>query len=380
MDDRALVARRLRLGDRGVGGDVDLAAHAQGRAAAASACAWLPAEAPTTPAAQPSSPRAVSFAPAPRTLKEPVRCRFSAFSATMPPARSENVRVERMGVRRAVVATPARAARTSSAVTGEDSTVATSVRLSLARGTPWGMEALGTPETLLPNVATLAEGPRWETRTQRLLWVDIDGRALHEYDPETDERPRDPAPAKVGSAAPTQDPGRVLVALADRLAHRRPRDRRPRAARRVPARGARTCAPTTATSTPPGASGSGRCAEDEAPDRAALYRYDPDGTLTTVLEPVSPLQRPRLGRRRAAHVLRRLADEAGRRARLRRRDRRGRGPPAVRPHRGRRRRARRPRASTSRTASGSRSTAAPRSAATGPAARSTRSSSSRPTT
>ena len=27
--------------------------------------------------------------------------------------------------------------------------------------------------------------------------------------------------------------------------------------------------------------------EDEAPDRAALYRYDPDGTLTTVLEPVS---------------------------------------------------------------------------------------------
>ena len=40
-------------------------------------------------------------------------------------------------------------------------------------------------------------------------------------------------------------------------------------------------------STPPGASGSGRCADDEAPDRAALYRYDPDGTLTTVLEPVS---------------------------------------------------------------------------------------------
>ena len=95
------------------------------RAAAASACAWLPAEAPTTPAAQPSSPRAVSFAPAPRTLKEPVRWRFSAFSATTPPARSENVRVESIGVRRAVVATPGRAARTSSAVTGEDSTVAT---------------------------------------------------------------------------------------------------------------------------------------------------------------------------------------------------------------------------------------------------------------
>ena len=80
------------------------------------------------------------------------------------------------------------------------------------------MKALGTPETLLPNAATLAEGPRWETRTQRLLWVDIDGCALHEYDPETDEDRAIPLPAKVGAAAPTQDPGRVLVALADRLA------------------------------------------------------------------------------------------------------------------------------------------------------------------
>ena len=31
----------------------------------------------------------------------------------------------------------------------------------------------------------------------------------------------------------------------------------------------------------------GTMCEDETPDRAALYRYDPDGTLTTVLEPVS---------------------------------------------------------------------------------------------
>ena len=61
----------------------------------------------------------------PRTLKEPVRWRFSAFSATVPPARSEIVRVESTGVRRAVVATAARAASMSRPVTGEDSTVAT---------------------------------------------------------------------------------------------------------------------------------------------------------------------------------------------------------------------------------------------------------------
>ena len=95
------------------------------RAAAATACAWLPAEAATTPALQPSAPSAASFAAVPRTLNEPVLWRFSAFSATTPPARSEIVRVESTGVRRAIVSTAARAASTSRPVTGEDSTVAT---------------------------------------------------------------------------------------------------------------------------------------------------------------------------------------------------------------------------------------------------------------
>ena len=82
------------------------------RAPAASACAWLPAEAPTTPAVQPS-PSAASLAATPRILNEPVRCRFSALSATTPPARSEIVREDRIGVRRAIVSTAGRAAATS---------------------------------------------------------------------------------------------------------------------------------------------------------------------------------------------------------------------------------------------------------------------------
>jgi hypothetical protein len=86
-------------------------------AAAASACAWLPADAATTPRAHPSSPSVASLLATPRTLNEPVRCRFSALSTTVPPARSENVRVERIGVRRATVSAAARAARTSRAVT-----------------------------------------------------------------------------------------------------------------------------------------------------------------------------------------------------------------------------------------------------------------------
>ena len=87
------------------------------RAAAARAWAWLPAEAATTPRAQPSSPSAASLAATPRTLNDPVRCRFSALSTTVPPARSENVRVDRIGVRLATVPTACRTARTSASVT-----------------------------------------------------------------------------------------------------------------------------------------------------------------------------------------------------------------------------------------------------------------------
>ena len=67
------------------------------RAAAARLWAWLPADAATTPAAQPRSPRAASLAAAPRSLNEPVRCRFSALRATTPPARSEIVRDDSTG-------------------------------------------------------------------------------------------------------------------------------------------------------------------------------------------------------------------------------------------------------------------------------------------
>src|SRR4051812_16303214 len=82
------------------------------RAPAASAWPWLPALAATTPPAQ-ESPSAASLAATPRTLNEPVRWRFSALSTTVPPARSLNVRVDSIGVRRATPSTAGRAALTS---------------------------------------------------------------------------------------------------------------------------------------------------------------------------------------------------------------------------------------------------------------------------
>lgn len=64
--------------------------------------------------------------------------------------------------------------------------------------------------------AELGEGPRWDAPTQRLLWVDIEGRALHVFDPARGHDRAITLDNRPGAAAPMSD-GRVLVALADRL-------------------------------------------------------------------------------------------------------------------------------------------------------------------
>ena len=87
------------------------------RAAYATAWAWLPALPVITPAAH-SSPSIDTFVSAPRILNEPVLCRFSLFSATIPPARSLSVRELSTGVCLTSPAITWAARRTSSAETG----------------------------------------------------------------------------------------------------------------------------------------------------------------------------------------------------------------------------------------------------------------------
>src|ERR671937_1398578 len=81
------------------------------RAAHATAWPWLPALAATTPARLSSSESVAILLTAPRTLKAPVRCRFSAFSHTSRPLRRVNVSEPYTGVTRA---TPSMRARASS--------------------------------------------------------------------------------------------------------------------------------------------------------------------------------------------------------------------------------------------------------------------------
>jgi len=86
------------------------------RAASATAHAWFPALPATTPWSA-RAPSASSFAAAPRTLNEPVRCRHSALRTTSPPERSLSVHESSTGVRRATAATAGRARAMSCAVT-----------------------------------------------------------------------------------------------------------------------------------------------------------------------------------------------------------------------------------------------------------------------
>jgi sugar lactone lactonase YvrE len=69
-------------------------------------------------------------------------------------------------------------------------------------------------EVLIASNALLGEGPRWDARERRLLWVDIERGEVHAWDG-IDHVVE--VGSRVGAVAPAQD-GELLVALADRLA------------------------------------------------------------------------------------------------------------------------------------------------------------------
>jgi sugar lactone lactonase YvrE len=139
-------------------------------------------------------------------------------------------------------------------------------------------------ELALEAHAALAEGPRWDARIERLLWVDIDGMALHRFDPATGEDETTPLPAKVGAAAPTADPDRVLVALAGRLAIVDVRSGDLEPVCDIPHAHPDLRANDGAVD-PAGRFWIGTMADDESPGKGALYRLD-GRELTTVIEPI----------------------------------------------------------------------------------------------
>src|SRR4051794_8378517 len=75
--------------------------------------------------------------------------------------------------------------------------------------------SLVSVDVLVDVRAELGEGPRWDADTQSLLWVDIEGRALHRWDGTSVETQL--FDERIGCAAPTDD-GDVIVGLASRVA------------------------------------------------------------------------------------------------------------------------------------------------------------------
>jgi sugar lactone lactonase YvrE len=128
--------------------------------------------------------------------------------------------------------------------------------------------------------AKLAEGPRWDAATRRLLWVDIEGCELHIF--EMGEDRAIGLDAMVGAAAPATD-REALVALADRLALVDLADESVHTLVRLPH--------GTALRSNDGACDAagrfwiGTMALDLTPGAGALYRYD--GRLERVLDGVT---------------------------------------------------------------------------------------------
>lgn len=128
--------------------------------------------------------------------------------------------------------------------------------------------------------AKLAEGPRWDAATGRLLWVDIEGCELHVLASGEDRAIG--LDAMVGVAAPTSS-GAVLVALADRLALVDLADESVRTLVRLPHGPALRSNDGACDAA--GRFWIGTMGLDETPGAGALYRYD--GRLERVLDDVT---------------------------------------------------------------------------------------------
>ena len=137
-------------------------------------------------------------------------------------------------------------------------------------------------DVLLDSAALLGEGPRWDAAARRLLWVDIEGRELHQLDLESLADRVIPLDDRPGAAAPMTG-GRVLVALAGRLVAVDLADESVETLAVVP-HGAEMRLNDGACD-PAGRFWVGSLELEYAPGRATLYRFD--GTLEPVLDDVT---------------------------------------------------------------------------------------------
>ena len=132
--------------------------------------------------------------------------------------------------------------------------------------------------------ARLGEGPVWDARSGRLLWVDIEGRALHSTDPATGTTTTLPMPMPIGIAVPRQSGG-FIAALEDGF-HAIDLDGRTQQIEAID-NGSGRLRFNDGACDPKGRFLAGTMAYDFAPGAGALYRLDPDLRVTRLLDDVT---------------------------------------------------------------------------------------------
>ena len=140
-------------------------------------------------------------------------------------------------------------------------------------------------EVVLDARAELGEGPRWDPREQRLLWVDIMAGRVHAFRPDKGACRNVGVGKPVGALAGARD-GSLVLAVADGFARLDFKS------------GATTMLAAVEADRPQNRMNDGACdpagrfwagtmALDESPGQGALYRLDPDLTVHTMVTSVT---------------------------------------------------------------------------------------------
>lgn len=74
-----------------------------------------------------------------------------------------------------------------------------------------------TVDIAVPGGAILGECPIWSPADERLYWIDIEGRAVHRFDPATGHDELKPMDVRPGSMVLTDTPGRFLMGAENEL-------------------------------------------------------------------------------------------------------------------------------------------------------------------
>jgi sugar lactone lactonase YvrE len=138
-------------------------------------------------------------------------------------------------------------------------------------------------EVVSPPGAILGEGPVWDARVGRLVWVDILARRVYLTDVRTGATDAIETPLHVGAVAP-RAAGGYVAALQDGFWI--VGDGEPRQLARIPEANP-ALRFNDGKCDPAGRFWAGTMRYDEAPGGGALYRLDPGGEVTRVLDGVS---------------------------------------------------------------------------------------------